>query len=407
MELVIQKFGGTSLATPEHIKRVAKRIIEEKRKGKDLVVVVSAMGDTTDKLIELSREITLNPSERELDMLMATGEQISSALLSMAIQEFGEKAISLTGAQVGILTDSSHTKARILKVNKKRIEEEIKKGKIVIVAGFQGTDYESNITTLGRGGSDTTAVALASALKANICEIYTDVDGVFTADPRIVPEAKKLPVITYDEMLELSSAGVKVLQSRAVEFASKYNVKIHVRSSFHRKEGTIVMKEISSMESVLVRGVALERNEAKISIHEVPDRPGIAAEIFNALAKENINVDLIVQGAPGREGKSEITFTVSRDEAEKVIKLMKEISGKIGAGKVESEGGVAKVSIVGVGMRNHPGVAGRMFKTLAEENINIELISTSEILVSCLVREEVSEKAVKALHREFGLERIE
>ena len=405
MALIVQKFGGSSLATPEHMKKVAFRIVEKKREGNELVVVVSAMGYTTDELIELSRKVSKDPPARELDMLMATGEQISCALLSMAIHEIGEKAISLTGQQVGILTDSSHTKARILKVNSERISRELQKGNIVIVAGFQGTDYESNITTLGRGGSDTTAVALAAALGADICEIFTDVDGVFTADPRIVPQAKKIPAITYDEMLELASAGAKVLQSRSVEFASKYNVKIHVRSSFHRKEGTIVMKEIESMESVVVRGIALEKNQAKVSIDGVPDHPGVAAEIFEPLAKENINVDLIVQGAPDREGKSEITFTVAREETEKVVKLMEKVRDKLGARKVGCDKGVAKVSIVGVGMRTHPGVAARMFRTLSRENINIELISTSEILISCLVREEEGEKAVRALHKEFELER--
>ncbi len=405
MALIVQKFGGSSLATPEHMKKVAFRIVEKKREGNELVVVVSAMGYTTDELIELSRKVSKAPPARELDMLMATGEQISCALLSMAIHEIGEKAISLTGQQVGILTDSSHTKARILKVNSERISRELQKGNIVIVAGFQGTDYESNITTLGRGGSDTTAVALAAALGADMCEIFTDVDGVFTADPRIVPQAKKIPAITYDEMLELASAGAKVLQSRSVEFASKYNVKIHVRSSFHRKEGTIVMKEIESMESVVVRGIALEKNQAKVSIDGVPDHPGVAAEIFDPLAKENINVDLIVQGAPDREGKSEITFTVAREETEKVVKLMEKVRDKLGARKVGCDKGVAKVSIVGVGMRTHPGVAARMFRTLSRENINIELISTSEILISCLVREEEGERAVRALHKEFELER--
>ena len=338
-------------------------------------------------------------------MLMATGEQASSALLAMAIHDLGEEAISLTGPQVGILTDSAHTKAKILKVNTKRIWEELRKGNIVIVAGFQGADYQNNITTLGRGGSDTTAVALAAALKADICEIYTDVEGVYTADPRIVPEARKIDVITYEEMLELAGAGAKVLQSRAVEFASKYNVKIHVKSSFSKKEGTVVMKEVKSMEDVLVRGVALSKNQAKISIDGVPDVPGTAAKIFTALAKENINIDLIVQGAPDAEGKSEITFTVSRDEADKAVEIIEKVREELGAKRVTCDKEVAKVSIVGVGMRTHPGVAARMFSALAKENINIELISTSEILISCLVREKEGEKAVKILHKEFELEK--
>ncbi|HEX68011.1 MAG TPA: aspartate kinase, partial [bacterium] len=292
MALIVQKYGGTSVGTTARIKRVAKRIVETRKKGNQVVVVVSAMGKTTDKLIELAKKITPNPKGRELDMLMATGEQASSALLAMAIHDLGEEAISLTGPQVGILTDSAHTKAKILKINTKRIWEELRKGNIVIVAGFQGADYQNNITTLGRGGSDTTAVALAAALKADICEIYTDVEGVYTADPRIVPEARKIDVITYEEMLELAGAGAKVLQSRAVEFASKYNVKIHVKSSFSKKEGTVVMKEVKSMEDVLVRGVALSKNQAKISIDGVPDVPGTAAKIFTALANENINIDL-------------------------------------------------------------------------------------------------------------------
>ena len=405
MALIVQKYGGTSVGTTARIKRVAKRIVETRKKGNQVVVVVSAMGKTTDKLIELAKKITPNPKGRELDMLMATGEQASSALLAMAIHDLGEEAISLTGPQVGILTDSAHTKAKILKINTKRIWEELRKGNIVIVAGFQGADYQNNITTLGRGGSDTTAVALAAALKADICEIYTDVEGVYTADPRIVPEARKIDVITYEEMLELAGAGAKVLQSRAVEFASKYNVKIHVKSSFSKKEGTVVMKEVKSMEDVLVRGIALSKNQAKISIDGVPDVPGTAAKIFTALAKENINIDLIVQGAPDAEGKSEITFTVSRDEADKAVEIMEKVREELGAKRVTCDKEVAKVSIVGVGMRTHPGVAARMFSALAKENINIELISTSEILISCLVREKEGEKAVKILHKEFELEK--
>jgi len=405
MALIVQKYGGTSVGTTARIKRVAKRIVETRKKGNQVVVVVSAMGKTTDKLIELAKKITPNPKGRELDMLMATGEQASSALLAMAIHDLGEEAISLTGPQVGILTDSAHTKAKILKINTKRIWEELRKGNIVIVAGFQGADYQNNITTLGRGGSDTTAVALAAALKADICEIYTDVEGVYTADPRIVPEARKIDVITYEEMLELAGAGAKVLQSRAVEFASKYNVKIHVKSSFSKKEGTVVMKEVKSMEDVLVRGVALSKNQAKISIDGVPDVPGTAAKIFTALANENINIDLIVQGAPDAEGKSEITFTVSRDEADKAVEIMEKVKEELGAKRVTCDKEVAKVSIVGVGMRTHPGVAARMFSALAKENINIELISTSEILISCLVREKEGEKAVKILHKEFELEK--
>ncbi len=405
MSLVVQKYGGSSVATTQRMLKVARRIVDTRREGNEVVVVVSAMGKTTDRLIALAKKITPQPRGRELDMLMATGEQVSSALLAMAIHKLGEEAVALTGPQVGILTDSAHTKAKILRINTNRIREELDRGNIVIVAGFQGADYQNNITTLGRGGSDTTAVALAAALKADICEIYTDVEGVFTADPRIVPEARKLEVISYDEMLELASAGAKVLQSRSVEFASKFNVKIHVRSSFKKEEGTIVMREVESMEGVLVRGVALSRDQAKVSIDGVPDRPGVAAEIFSALAGENINVDLIVQGAPDTEGRSEITFTVSREESDKAVRIMENLKERFGARRVGCDRRVAKVSIVGVGMRTHPGVAARMFRALAKEGINIELISTSEILISCLVREEEGEKAVRALHKEFGLDK--
>ncbi len=404
MALIVQKYGGTSVSTPSRLKRVARRVVETKRAGNEVVVVVSAMGDTTDRLIRLAYKVSSSPRGRELDMLMATGEQVSSSLLAIALHELGEKAVALVGSQVGILTDSAHTKARILKINDQRIRKELKEGNIVIVAGFQGVDYQNNITTLGRGGSDATAVALAAVLDADICEIYTDVDGVFTADPRVVPGARKLSTISYEEMLELASAGAKVLQARAVEFASKFNVKIHVRSSFHKKEGTVIMKEIKSMEEILVRGVALEKNQAKISICGVPDRPGVAAYIFNALGKENINVDVIVQGEP-EKGKNDITLTVKEEDMNKAVEVLEKVRERLGAERVDYDSSVAKVSIVGVGMRSHPGVAARMFDALARENINIMMISTSEILISCIIQEKEGEKAIRALHKEFGLDK--
>ncbi|MGB9858704.1 MAG: aspartate kinase [Moorellaceae bacterium] len=403
MALIVQKYGGTSVDGPERVKNVAHRVVATKRAGHEVVVVVSAPGDTTDKLIEMAKQITPHPPARELDMLMATGEQMSIALLAMAIQDLGEPVISLTGPQVGILTDGVHTKARILSVSCDRLRKELNAGKIVIVAGFQGATADNEITTLGRGGSDTTAVALAAALKADVCQIYTDVDGVYTADPRVVPEARKLPVISYDEMLELASLGAQVLQPRSVEFAKLHKVVLEVRSSFNYHEGTLV-KEVSDMEKrMVVTGVAGDRNVARIAVYDVPDRPGIAKALFEALAKESINVDMIVQSAM-RDGINDIAFTVARDDLPKALEVTEKVKEKIGASFVAYDDKVAKVSIVGAGMITNPGVAAGMFACLAEEGINIHMISTSEIKVSCIIDEERLTTAVRALHKWFGLE---
>ncbi|MCR4418820.1 MAG: aspartate kinase [Clostridia bacterium] len=402
MSLIVQKYGGTSVANAERIKNVAARVAEYYRQGHQMVVVVSARGDTTDELIALAREITPRPPERELDMLLATGEQQSIAFVAMAIRELGLPVISLTGPQVGILTDNAHTKARILNVSSERLNAELAKGQIVIVAGFQGVTIDNEITTLGRGGSDTTAVAVAAALKADLCEIYTDVDGVYTADPRVVPEARKLPVVSYDEMLEMASLGAQVLQPRAVEFAKQYGVRLHVRSSFNYNQGTMV-QEVGSMErEIVVTGVAHDRNVAKIGIFGVPDRPGIASRLFSALAAERVNVDMIVQSAM-RDQRNDISFTVGKDDLARAVEVVARVKEEIGAEGYVYDDGVAKVSIVGAGMITNPGVAAQMFETLAEEGINIEMISTSEIKVSCVIRAGETEKAVRALHRRFRL----
>ncbi len=400
--LIVQKYGGTSVADPQRIKNVAKRVVEYKRKGYDLVVVVSALGDTTDELIELAYKITNDPPERELDMLISTGEQVSVALLAMAIDKLGLKAISFTGAQVGIITDGYHTKARILDINAKRIEEELKKGKIVIVAGFQGITLNQEITTLGRGGSNLTAVALAKTLGAKVCEMYTDVDGIFTADPRIVPEARKLDRISYEEMLEMASSGAQVLQARSVEFAKKFNVPIHVRSSFHNKPGTIISEEVKAMEDVVVSGVTLTKDEAKITICDVPDKPGVAAKIFKRLSDYNINIDMIIQNI-SRTRRTDISFTVPKTDLKKTLRVSKKVAREVGADGVISDINIAKISIVGVGMRSHSGIAAKMFGTLAKEKINIEMISTSEIKISCVVAKKSGEQAVRALHAAFNL----
>lgn len=400
--VIVQKFGGTSVADEERIQNVAKRVVETKKSGYDVVVVVSALGDTTDRLIELAHKITHQPSERELDMLCSTGEQVSCALLAMAIHKLGEDAISFTGAQVGIITDNAFTKARIIDINAKRIIEELGNNKIVIAAGFQGVSLNQDITTLGRGGSNLTAVALAKVLNAKMCEMYTDVEGVFTADPRIVKNAKKIDRISYEEMFEMASLGTQVLQPRSIEFAMKFGVPIHVRSSFSNKEGTIISKEVKAMEDIVVSGVALNKDEAKVTICDVPDKPGIAAKIFKDMAKENINVDMIVQNV-SRTGATDISFTVMGPDLNKTIKLAKEISKKIGAGAVAADKEIAKVSVVGIGMRSHSGVAANMFEALAQNGINIEMISTSEIKISCVVKKEYGEAAVRAIHEKFGL----
>ncbi|MCS7280944.1 MAG: aspartate kinase [Desulfobacterota bacterium] len=406
MMLVVQKYGGTSVGDLERIKNVAKRIISYRERGDSLVVVVSAMAGETDRLISLATSITKTPDERELDVLLTTGEQVVSALLAITLNSMYCSAVSLQGHQVRIITDSTYTKARIIEVEKERILSELNKGRVVIVSGFQGIDKNGNITTLGRGGSDTTAVALAAALGADLCEIYTDVDGVFTADPNVCPKAKRLDYITYDEMLEMASLGAKVLQIRSVELAKRYNVPILVKSSFTEGPGTLVSKEVPNMamEKVVVSGVTFNKNEAKITISKVPDRPGIAAKIFSALADANIVVDIIVQNV-SKGNYTDITFTVSKGDARKAHKIAEQVAKEIGAEEVTLDEDIAKVSIVGSGMRSHYGVAAKMFSTLASEGINIEAITTSEIKISCVIEAKYAELAVQALHTAFGLDK--
>jgi len=400
--LIVQKFGGSSVANVERIQNVAKRVTGYRKKGFDVVVVVSALGDTTDELIELASQITTEPSEREMDMLLSTGEQISVALLAMAIHKLGLEAISFTGSQVGIVTDKSHTKARIVKIATDRIKKELRIGRVVIVAGFQGVTPDDDITTLGRGGSDLTAVALAKELKADECEIYTDVDGIYSTDPRIEPKAKKLAQITYDEMLEMASLGAQVMQARSIEVAKKFDVPIHVRSSFSDKDGTMIIKEVKNMEDVLVTGITLNKNEAKITICEVPDKPGVAAKIFKELASSGISVDMIVQNV-SHTRKTDISFTVNKNDAARTIKAIKKVNSDIGAGDILVDEDIARISIVGVGMKSHHGVAAKMFETLAHEKINIEMISTSDISISCIIKKNLGETAVKILHEKFNL----
>lgn len=390
------------MANVERIQRVAKRVAGYRKKGHDLVVVVSALGDTTDELIDLAAKINTEPSEREMDMLLSTGEQISVALLAMAIHKLGFEAISFTGSQVGILTDSSHTRARIIKINADKIKEALKKGKIVIVAGFQGVNLNQEITTLGRGGSDLTAVALAKELKADECEIYTDVKGIYTTDPRVEPKANKIEAITYDEMLEMASLGAQVMQARSIEVAKKFNVPIHVRSSFSEKPGTMIIEEVSKMEEVVVSAVTLNRNEAKITICNVPDHPGVAAKIFRTLAEAGVNVDMIVQNVSHLR-QTDISFTVSKAEAARGIKITRKIALALGVEEVLEDEDIARVSIVGVGMKSHPGVAAGMFDTLAKNKINIEMISTSDISISCIIKNRFAERAVRSLHQKFDL----
>jgi len=400
--LIVQKYGGSSVANVERIQNVAQRVASYKNKGYDLVVVVSALGDTTDELIELASRINSNPSEREMDMLLSTGEQISVALLAMAIHKLGLEAISFTGAQVGIITDASHTRARIISISADKIKEALKQGKIVIVAGFQGMTLNQDITTLGRGGSDLTAVALAKELLAEECQIYTDVEGVYTTDPRIEPKAKKIKVITYDEMLEMASLGAQVMQARSIEVAKKFNVPIHVRSSFNHKPGTMIIKEAKRMEDVVVSGITLNKNEIKITVCNVPDRPGVAAKIFKDLATCGISVDMIVQNV-SHIRQTDISFTVNKSDAAKTIKITNKVAKAIGAGDVLKDEDIARVSIVGVGMKSHSGVAAKMFVALAQDKINIEMISTSDISISCIVLKKFGEIAVRRLHEKFGL----
>ncbi len=402
MALVVQKYGGTSMGSIERIRNVARRVARTYDEGNDMMVVVSAMSGETNKLVALCNEMCEFPSEREYDVMVATGEQVSIALLAMCLQSMGYKAKSYMGFQVPILTDSAFSKARIEEIDGAKIREDLKNGTIVVVAGFQGIDREGNLTTLGRGGSDTSAVAMAAALKADVCEIYTDVDGVYTTDPRIVPEASKMDKVSYDEMLEMASLGSKVLQIRSVEFAKKYGVVIHVRSSFNDNPGTLVMKEDADMEAVLVSGITYDKNEAKISVMRVPDKPGIAAKLFSPLSDANITVDMIIQNV-SHEGYTDLTFTVPRADFKKALKIVEDAAAKVGASGVESNETIAKVSIVGVGMRSHSGVASKMFSTLSAEGINIQMISTSEIKVSCVIDDKYTELAVRVLHEAFGL----
>jgi len=400
--LIVQKYGGSSVADAEKVKKVAARVIDKKKNGNDVVVVVSAMGKTTDRFVELAYDVTDSPPDREMDMLMSSGEQISMAVLSMAIQAMGYDAISLTGPQAEIFTDSSHRRARILDIKATRVKQELEKGRIVIVAGFQGLSDDQEITTLGRGGSDTTAVALACALEADVCEIYTDVPGVFTADPKIVPDARKLNEVSYEEMLELASMGAKVLQTRSVELASKYGVKLMVGLALDDIPGTFIKEEDSAMEDVLVRGIAHNLDEAKFTVRHVPDKPGIAADIFAKLADKGVNVDMIIQNI-GADGFTDLSFTVSTEDIEKTSSLSELIKADAGAQEVTCDEDIAKVSVVGVGMRSHAGVAMKLFKVLAEKNINIEMISTSEIKVSVVIAQDRVQEAVKALHEAFEL----
>ncbi len=404
-EIVVQKFGGSSVANIDRIKNVANRVVAYKNKNTDIAVVVSALGDTTDELEGLAFQLSTNPPDREMDMLLSTGEQISCALLAIAIKELGHEAISFTGRQVGIKTDKTHTKARIMTIDGKRIQKAFKKNQIVIVAGYQGVTSEDDITTLGRGGSDLTAVALAKALKAKVCEIYTDVDGIYTTDPRIVKEAKKIKAITFDEMLEMASLGAQIMQARSIEVAKRFNIPLHVRSSFSKEEGTMIIKETEKMEEIAVRGVTCNKNEAKITICSVPDKPGIAAKIFEEISKQGVNVDTIVQNVP-HDKLSDISFTVPKSDLTKAIKATTAIGNKIGAGEIMEDRNIARVSMVGSGMRSHSGIAAKMFKVLADNHINIEMISTSEISVSCIIQQDLADKAVKAIHKAFKLEQI-
>ncbi|MGD0566291.1 MAG: aspartate kinase [Candidatus Goldiibacteriota bacterium] len=405
MALIVQKYGGASLASPEKMLFVADRIIREKKKGNKMVVVVSAPGDTTDDLIAFAEKLAKEPDSRELDMLMSTGEQQSIALMSMALIEKGYKAKSFTGAQVGIMTDNKHTKARILGIKgASKIKEALKKGYICVVAGFQGITKGEDITTLGRGGSDLTAVALATALKADVCEFLKDVDGVLTANPEVVKDARKIDYLSYDEMLELSSSGAQVLYNRCVEYAKNYNVVLHVRGTFTGRQGTIIKKEDGKMEKIVVSGITYNKKEAKITIRGVPDKPGVAAFVFNKIAEGDVNVDMIIQNV-SEKGATDISFTIFRKDTAKAIKVLNAIEKKTGAKGFFIDEAIGKVSAIGVGMRTHTGIASAMFKALADKKINIEMIATSEIKISVVVREEQVEDAVRALHSAFKLGR--
>ncbi len=403
MSLIVQKYGGTSVGSIEKLRNVAKKVLEYYKQGNRMVVVLSAMAGQTDGLIQLAHEMTDEPDPRELDVIMSTGEQVSVALFAMALKSMGYDARSFLGFQVAIHTDQLYGKARIHEIDTSRILKELDQNRIVTVAGFQGLDERGNITTLGRGGSDTTAVALAASLKADVCEIFTDVDGVYTTDPNVCPKARKIDHISHEEMLEMASMGAKVLEIRAVEFAKKFNVPIHVRSTFTEERGTMVVAETKDMEKVLVSGVAYNKNEARITIKRVPDKPGIAAQIFGPISNSGTVVDMIIQNT-SEDGITDLTFTVPKPEFYKTMKMVSDVAQKIGAEKVLGDEDISKVSIVGVGMRSHAGVAQKMFETMARENINILMISTSEIKISCVIEEKYTELAVRVLHEAFGLE---
>jgi aspartate kinase len=407
---VVQKYGGSSVADAESIKRVARRIVETKKAGDDVVVIVSAMGDTTDELIDLAEQVSPNPAPRELDMLLTAGERISMAVLAMAINDLGFEARSYTGSQAGLITDSTHGKARIIDVTPGRIQSAIADGAIAIVAGFQGVAQDTkDITTLGRGGSDTTAVALAAALHADVCEIYTDVDGIFTADPRIAPAARQVPTITYEEMLELAANGAKVLHLRCVEYARRFDLPIHVRSSFSDKTGTLVVSDSSApegeaVEQPIIAGVAHDLGDAKVTVVGVPDLPGKAAEIFSAVAEAGVNIDMIVQNVSGSSRRTDVTFTCPMADGQKALSVLEKVKSDIGFDDLTYDDGIAKISLVGAGMRSHPGVSATFFNALAEAGINVEMISTSEIRISVVTRADSAPEAVRAVHTAFGLD---
>lgn len=416
-KLIVQKYGGSSVANLSRIQKAASRIASYKKRGYQVVVVVSALGDTTDGLIRLAHRINSFPREREMDMLLSTGEQISCALMALALIKLGVEAISFTGAQGGIITDTAHTRARIIRIDANKILQELEKRKVVVIAGFQGRTPEADITTLGRGGSDLTAVALAKVLSAGVCEIYSDVEGVYTADPRIVKDARKIDIISYDEMLEMASLGTQVMQDRSIEVAKKFNVMIHVRSAFNNKKGTIICEPdkffreqrqkkrgAKKMEETVLSGVTLNKTEAKLTICDIPDKPGLAARIFKSISNQGINVDMIVQNT-SRDRITDISFTVPRAMLKAALKATRKISRRIHTGSVFADTDIARVSIVGVGMRTHPGVAAKMFEALANCRINIEMISTSDISISCIIKKKFSQKAVKAIHKMFGLEK--
>jgi aspartate kinase len=405
MALIVQKYGGTSMGSPERIKNVARRVAKYRAQGHDVVVVVSAMSGETNRLIALAKEVQAQPDARELDVIISTGEQVTIGLLSMALKDIGLDAKSYTGGQVRILTDTAHTKARIQHIDEVAIRRDLAAGRVVVVAGFQGVDADGNITTLGRGGSDTTGVALAAALKAEECQIYTDVDGVYTTDPRVVPEARRLKTVTFEEMLEMASLGSKVLQIRSVEFAGKYRVKLRVLSSFQEEgDGTLItFEEDEHMEKAIISGIAFNRDEARINVIEVPDKPGIAYQILGPVADANVDVDVIIQNV-GQDGHTDFSFTVPRGDYQRALGILNGVQGHIGAKSISGNDKICKVSVVGVGMRSHVGIASTMFRTLAEEGINIQMISTSEIKISVVLDEKYLELAVRVLHKAFGLD---